>query len=430
MERAGFQRGGFGGGALGPEIGESADDVGLEFRQRWTFGESCASRNAGDGDVEFVAKFHHHALGRLFADTGDARQLSYITLADCADQIRCGDAGECLDGHRGTDAADGDESLEQKLFVRSGETVQHEGVFPDVRMDAEFGLLAGVRQLHERRNGDVDFIAHAAGFDDDLLRMFFEHGSAEVGNHRKLTFYMARRLFFVPEVRREEAELTGEAAQHLVRVLRVEAGETYEISDNRKRYLAEVVSARKSSVVFRILERVGAGEPVPEVTLLASLFKFDHFEWMLEKATELNVARIVPVVSVRSERGLAQAAEKRMERWRRILLESSQQSRRTVLPEMEEALAFGQALRFEAAHRWILDEDRQGAVLAGMRVAAGDSAALLVGPEGGWTDEERAAARAAAWTPVTVGLNVLRAETAAMAGLATVGQLYSLASTA
>jgi 16S rRNA (uracil1498-N3)-methyltransferase len=236
---------------------------------------------------------------------------------------------------------------------------------------------------------------------------------------------MARRLFFVPEVRRDEAELTGEAAQHLVRVLRVEAGEMYEISDNRQRYLAEVSSARKSAVTFRVLERLGEGAPVPEVTLVASLFKFDHFEWMLEKAAELNVARIVPVVATRSEKGLEQAAPKRMERWRRILLEASQQCRRTVLPELDEVVGFEQALAWEATHRWMLDEDRSGSPLAAQEVAAGDSAALLLGPEGGWTEQERAAAREGGWKPVTIAANVLRAETAALAGLALAGQLFA-----
>jgi 16S rRNA (uracil1498-N3)-methyltransferase len=237
---------------------------------------------------------------------------------------------------------------------------------------------------------------------------------------------MARRLFYVPEVRRDEAELTGDAAQHLVRVLRVEEGQQFEISDNRHLYLATVTTARKSSVIFKVTERLPDLARIPDVTLLASLFKFDHFEWLLEKATELNVARIVPVIAERSERGLEQAAPKRRERWERILLEASQQCRRMTQPVMGEPIKLREALQTQASHRILLDEMRQGAPLAGLRIKGDESAALLLGPEGGWADRERDEALGAGWKPKSLGPNVLRAETAGMAALATVSQLYAV----
>lgn len=233
-------------------------------------------------------------------------------------------------------------------------------------------------------------------------------------------------MFYVPEVRRDEAELTGDAAQHLVRVLRVEEGQSFEISDQRHRYLATVTTARKSSVVFQVTERLEDQAPPPAVTLLASLFKFDHFEWLLEKATELNVARIVPVVAERSEKGLDQAAGKRRERWDRILLEAGQQSRRMTLPELGELVKFREAIEVEATHRVMLDEMRQGPPLAGLRLREGESVALLLGPEGGWADREREAALAAGWEARSLGPNVLRAETAGIAALATVSQGYQI----
>jgi 16S rRNA (uracil1498-N3)-methyltransferase len=234
---------------------------------------------------------------------------------------------------------------------------------------------------------------------------------------------MARRLFYVPEVRRDEAELTGDAAQHLVRVLRVEAGQQFEISDNTHLYLATVTTARKSSVIFKVTEQLPDLAPVPDVTLLASLFKFDHFEWLVEKATELNVARIIPVIAERSERGLEQAAPKRRDRWERIVLEASQQCRRMTMPVIGETVKFREALIQEATHRIFLDELRQGATLTQMTVNAGESVAMLLGPEGGWGEKEREAALAAKWIQRSVGPNVLRAETAGMAALATVSQL-------
>src|SRR5947209_1145971 len=139
---------------------------------------------------------------------------------------------------------------------------------------------------------------------------------------------MARRRFFVDEIRRGHAHVVGENAQHLVRVLRVEAGQRYEISDNRNVYLAEIETARKENVVFRTLERLPPSPSSARFELYAALIKFDRFEWIVEKATELGVTEIVPIEAARSERGLEKAAAKRVERWRRIALEASQQSRR------------------------------------------------------------------------------------------------------
>jgi 16S rRNA (uracil1498-N3)-methyltransferase len=230
---------------------------------------------------------------------------------------------------------------------------------------------------------------------------------------------MARRLFIVDEIRRGQAEIRGEAAQHLTRVLRVEPGQQYEISDNSSLYLASVETARKEQVVFRVLDRLEAPAPAPPVTLLAALVKFDHFEWMLEKATELGATRIVPVEAERSEKGLSHAAAKRAERWRRILLEASQQSRRVTMPVLGQTLPLPAALRTEAAHRLFLDE-QAGARPILRALGLGESTALLAGPEGGWSERERELALAAGWVPVSLGRNILRAETACAAALAVV----------
>jgi 16S rRNA (uracil1498-N3)-methyltransferase len=135
------------------------------------------------------------------------------------------------------------------------------------------------------------------------------------------------------------------------------------------------------------------------------------------------VARIVPVIAERSERGLEQAALKRKERWERILLESSQQCRRMRLPLLGETVKFREALTLETTHRILLDELRQGRPLVELALRPEESVALLLGPEGGWAEREREAALANGWTARSVGPNVLRAETAGMAALATVSQL-------
>jgi 16S rRNA (uracil1498-N3)-methyltransferase len=231
---------------------------------------------------------------------------------------------------------------------------------------------------------------------------------------------VARRLFFVQEIRRGTAELAGDDARHLTRVLRVEPGQQYEISDNRSVYLAEVEFASKDRVGFRVLAPIERAEPRLRLTLLVALIKFERFEWMLEKTTELGAVAIIPVIAERCEKGLDRAAAKRLERWRRIVLESAQQSRRPRLPSVEEARRFRAALDAPADHRYLLDEE-PGApdllhVVPPVRPPA--TVAALIGPEGGWTEAERVHAKASGWTAVSAGPHVLRAETAAMAAAA------------
>ena len=238
-----------------------------------------------------------------------------------------------------------------------------------------------------------------------------------------------RRRFFVDQVRSGRAEISGDDARHLTRVLRVEAGQRYEISDNHNVYLAEIDTARKEHVTFRTIEKLAAPAPTVRLVLCAALIKFDHFEWMIEKATELGVSEIVPVETIRSERGLERAAHKRVERWRRIALEASQQSRRAFLPEVSEPESLRDALDREANYKFALDENPTAqplnAALPPMRDPQ-DTVAMLIGPEGGWTDDERAQFTAAAWAPVSLGPLVLRAETAALAALAIVNSAWLL----
>jgi len=238
-----------------------------------------------------------------------------------------------------------------------------------------------------------------------------------------------RRRFFVDEVRSGRAEISGDDARHLTRVLRVEAGQRYEISDNRNVYLAEIETARKEHVAFRTLEKLPLPAPTVRLILCAALIKFDHFEWMIEKATELGVSEIVPVETIRSERGLERAAHKRVERWRRIVLEASQQARRAFLPDVAEPEPLRDALAREGTYKFALDENPSArplnALLPATR-APQDTVAMLIGPEGGWTDEERAQFIAANWTPVSLGPLVLRAETAALAALAIVNSAWLL----
>jgi 16S rRNA (uracil1498-N3)-methyltransferase len=200
--------------------------------------------------------------------------------------------------------------------------------------------------------------------------------------------------------------------------------------------------ARKDLVRFSVIEELSPGPELPPVTLYLSLIKFDRFEWAVEKATELSATRIVPVDADRSERGLIAGAQKRVERWKRIAREASEQSRRLRAPEIGDPIRLREALTDDSKRRIWFDE-RPGAesLLRIFRRGQPDlppseaetkeadqavpfgGTALLVGPEGGWTDHEREAFAAAGWTAASLGPSVLRAETAVCAALAVVSQL-------
>src|SRR5271169_5012437 len=179
-----------------------------------------------------------------------------------------------------------------------------------------------------------------------------------------------------------KAVMEGEAAHHLGRVLRAQEGQLYELSDGEKVWLARIEKAGRDRVEFALLEEVPAHKPALHVTLLLAVVKFDAFEWAIEKATELGVNAIVPLAAARSEKGLLAAAEKHAERWRKILLEASQQSRRVNVPSLETAAKPEQAF---IAHgdgiRLILSEQPAAptlrAALAGNSAAA---AVMAIGP--------------------------------------------------
>jgi 16S rRNA (uracil1498-N3)-methyltransferase len=238
---------------------------------------------------------------------------------------------------------------------------------------------------------------------------------------------LARRRFFVDHVHRGLAEITGPDAHHLTRVLRVEAGQRFEITDSQRAWLAEVETARKDLVRFQVIEEIPAGPELPEVTLYLALIKFERFEWAVEKATELGVTRIAPVEANRTERGLFEGARKRVERWQRIAREASEQSRRLRAPEVTAPMHLVAALKDASTHRCWLDE-QPGAkpLMRAFSPASAETCALLIGPEGGWTDAERAEFDRTEWIGASLGATILRAETAACAALAVVAQMRAL----
>jgi len=228
---------------------------------------------------------------------------------------------------------------------------------------------------------------------------------------------MTRRRWIADTCTESTATLTGEQDLHLARVLRAQPGQIFDVVANGFLHRAEIVSASEDAVVFSLHEELEAEAALP-VHLLMAVFKFDHMEWGIEKATELGAARITPVLARRTEKHLAQAAAKRVERWRRIVLEAAKQSRRTDVPVVDDPVALKLALAgVNAETKLLLAETEQENTLSAVLEGA-QTVALAIGPEGGWTPEEMAVFGESGWKPVTLGPRILRAETAAIAGLA------------
>jgi 16S rRNA (uracil1498-N3)-methyltransferase len=229
-----------------------------------------------------------------------------------------------------------------------------------------------------------------------------------------------RRRFFVEKFDGQRALVSGDRAHHLGVVLRAQAGQLYELSDGARVYLGRVEKVARDRVEFALLEELPAQEPRLQVVLLLSVVKFDAFEWAIEKATELGVAEIVPLAAARSEKGLVAAAEKRSERWRKIVLEAAQQSRRVRFPVLQPVARPEEVFAARRDRLGIFLSERADA--PSLRVALRDrvasQAVLAIGPEGGWTDEERDAALKAGFQEASLGRLILRTETAVVAALA------------
>ncbi len=229
---------------------------------------------------------------------------------------------------------------------------------------------------------------------------------------------MTRRRWIADEFSTERAALVGEHAAHLARTLRARVGQEFEVACGAQVRQAIVSSVADDRVEFTLGETIDS-QAVTPIALLLAVFKFDRMEWAIEKSTELNVARIVPVIARRTEKHLALAAEKRVERWRRIAREASQQSRRNAPPEIANPVPLAEALRIDGSMKIVLAENERKATLNGVLQSRDiNSLALAVGPEGGWTEHEVESFAGAGWIAASLGNTILRAETAALAALA------------
>jgi 16S rRNA (uracil1498-N3)-methyltransferase len=244
---------------------------------------------------------------------------------------------------------------------------------------------------------------------------------------------MTRRRWIADEFSADRAALVGAHAAHLSRTLRARVGQQFEVACGDRVRRATVSSVQDERVEFTLGEEVAAREAVP-ITLLLAVFKFDRMEWAIEKCTELNVTTILPVIARRTEKHLALAADRRVERWRRIAREAAEQSRRIAPPEIGDPMKLKEALdrtdltaetnlsavAISDNLRVVLAEgEREASLVDVLRDSLQVKAlACAVGPEGGWTADELQLFETSQWVPASLGDTILRAETAAIAAVA------------
>jgi 16S rRNA (uracil1498-N3)-methyltransferase len=230
---------------------------------------------------------------------------------------------------------------------------------------------------------------------------------------------MTRRRWIADEFSDHHAALVGAHAEHLAVVLRARVGQSFEIVAEGRPRSGRITSVSPDRVEFEL------GEELPQakaahISLLMAIFKFDRMEWAIEKCTELGVARITPVIAGRTDAHLARAANTRVERWRRIAQQASEQARRTASLEVDPPLKLHDAVEFKASIRIVLAESEQKVSLKDSLAAHSPASEMLLalGPEGGWKEDELALFSKRGWVSASLGPTILRAETAAIAATA------------
>jgi 16S rRNA (uracil1498-N3)-methyltransferase len=230
---------------------------------------------------------------------------------------------------------------------------------------------------------------------------------------------MTRRRWIADEVSGNQAALVGAHAAHLAIVLRARVGQCFDIATGGALRVGRITSVTPERVEFELGEEIPA-LATANISLLLAIFKFDRMEWAIEKCAELGVARIIPLIARRTDPHLGRGAEKRVERWRRLGQQASEQSRRMAVIIVNEPMKVKDAASLSAPTRIVLAESEHQVMLKDtlQSHSPSDELLLAVGPEGGWTEDEIGIFSRAGWKSSSLGSTILRAETAAIAATA------------
>jgi 16S rRNA (uracil1498-N3)-methyltransferase len=229
------------------------------------------------------------------------------------------------------------------------------------------------------------------------------------------------RLFVTPEALKDGNVVIADEAFHHLSVLRLRAGDEILLLDGGG-HLARAVlrQVSRSAAQAEVLARWEESEGLLPLRLIQGLPKGEKFEWLLEKGVELGISTFTPVITERS-----QVRGEKIARWQRIIQEAARQSRRPLLPILEELRPLAQALtQTTETLRLMLWEEGSTPLNAALPLDAPASCSLLVGPEGGFSATEAQSAIAAGFIPVSLGKRILRTETAGMAVAAVLQNRY------
>ena len=234
--------------------------------------------------------------------------------------------------------------------------------------------------------------------------------------------------FFISssEIRETELTLTGDLCHHLRASLRVKPGEVLWLTDeHRQRYQVRVSGMTPQALSAVILERrPGPIETAPRVLLAQALLKGDHMDWVVQKASELGVRTILPLIARHGVvRPQPQRVSAQVARWQRIATEAAQQSEQWQPPRVLDPLDMRRFFTTHSANCALLLAERQetmGLAHVPLPTRPTDTLALLVGPEGGWAEEEISLAMEGQCRAVSLGEHILRADTAAVTALSIV----------
>ncbi|WP_018411901.1 16S rRNA (uracil(1498)-N(3))-methyltransferase [Methyloversatilis thermotolerans] len=219
--------------------------------------------------------------------------------------------------------------------------------------------------------------------------------------------------------------LPGAVAHHVERVLRLEEGDLVTLFDGRgSEFSARLIRDGRNLAADVLAESTPEREGPLDVTLLQCLAASDKMDWIVQKAVELGVVRVQPVASRRAVLRLAgERADKRVAHWRQIAVSACEQCGRNRVPEIMPVTSLPQAVARESSPQRFILHPAGGVRLVDASPDRHRPIALLIGPEGGFDDDELAAASASGFCPLTLGPRVLRTETAGMAALAALNTL-------
>jgi 16S rRNA (uracil1498-N3)-methyltransferase len=232
--------------------------------------------------------------------------------------------------------------------------------------------------------------------------------------------------FFIEsrEIHGQTVTITGELLHHLRASLRLQIDETVQLTDeHRRRHHAVITELTREHLAARILSStVGPERRHPEIFLGQALLKGEHMDWIVQKAAELSVETLVPLITRHTiVRPRQTRVDSQTARWQRIAREAAQQSEQWQIPTVRppcEATDF--FMQTQATGRLILVERTNGTNLSDIAIPTGPTAslAIAVGPEGGWQTDEVALAEEQGFQSITLGSTILRSETASLAALA------------